>query len=56
MELGTLALTSRALDNDAAQRALAFDPLNLIDGIEPFDDPLLVVRSSAYAISRRRRR
>jgi catalase len=56
VELGTLSLTSRVADNDAAQKALAFDPLNLVDGIEPSDDPLLVVRSSAYAISRRRRR
>ena len=43
-------------DNDAAQRALAFDPLHLVDGIEGSDDPLLEARSTAYAISRRRRR
>ena len=41
--------------SDAAQRALAFDPLHLVDGIEASDDPLLEVRSAAYAISRRRR-
>jgi catalase len=43
-------------DSDAAQRALAFDPLHLVDGIEATDDPLLEVRSAAYATSRRRRK
>jgi catalase len=43
-------------DSDSAQKALAFDPLRLVDGIEASDDPLLEARSSAYAISRRRRR
>jgi catalase len=56
VELGVLTITAKAADSDAASRALAFDPLHLVDGIEPSDDPLLVVRSSAYAISRRRRR
>jgi catalase len=56
VELGMLALTRLVADNDAAQRALAFDPLHLVDGIEPSDDPLLEIRSAAYAVSRRRRR
>jgi catalase len=56
VELGTLSLTKLAADNDAAQRALAFDPLHLVDGIEASDDPLLEARSAAYAISRRRRK
>jgi catalase len=56
VELGILSLTRLAADNDAAQRALAFDPLHLVDGIEASDDPLLEVRSAAYAVSRRRRR
>jgi hypothetical protein len=43
-------------DSDAAQRALAFDPLHLVDGIEATDDPLLEVRSAAYVTSRRRRK
>ena len=37
-------------DNDAAQRALAYDPFRLVDGIEASDDPLLEARSSAYAL------
>jgi catalase len=56
IELGLVSITSKVADNDAAQRALAFDPLHLVDGIEASDDPLLEVRSAAYAISRRRRR
>jgi catalase len=56
VELGILSLTRLAADNDAAQRALAFDPLHLVDGIEASDDPLLEFRSAAYAVSRRRRR
>ena len=56
IELGILSITGKVADNDAAERALAFDPLHLVDGIEASDDPLLDVRSAAYAISRRRRR
>ncbi len=56
VELGVLSITGKVTDNDAAQRALAFDPLHLVDGIEASDDPLLEVRSAVYAISRRRRR
>ncbi len=56
VELGVLSLTRKVADNDSAQRALAFDPLRLVDGIEGSDDPLLEARSSAYAVSRRRRR
>jgi catalase len=56
VELGVLAITGKVADSDAAQRALAFDPLHLVDGIEASDDPLLEVRSAAYAISRRRRK
>ena len=56
VELGVLSITGKVADNDAAQRALAFDPLHLVDGIEASDDPLLEVRSAAYAISRRRRK
>jgi catalase len=55
VELGVLSITGKVPDNDKAQRSLAFDPLHLVDGIDPSDDPLLQVRSAAYAISRRRR-
>ena len=56
IELGVLSITGKVADNDAAQRTLAFDPLNLVNGIEASDDPLLETRSAVYAISRRRRR
>jgi catalase len=56
VELGVLSITGKVADNDAAQKALAFDPLHLVDGIEASDDPLLEVRSAAYAVSRRRRK
>ncbi len=56
VELGVLSIIRTVADNDAAQRALAFDPLHLVDGIEPSDDPLLELRSAAYAVSRRRRK
>ena len=48
VELGVLSVT-KAADNDAAQRALGYDPLQLVDGIEASDDPLLEFRSAVYA-------
>src|SRR5262249_33170652 len=56
VELGVLSVTGKVADSDATQRALAFDPLHLVDGIEASDDPLLEVRSAVYAVSRRRRK
>jgi catalase len=56
IELGILSVTRKVADSDAAQRTLGFDPLRLIDGIEPSDDPLLELRAAVYAVSRRRRK
>ncbi len=56
VELGDLSVTGKVADSDAAQRALGFDPLRLADGIEASDDPLLELRRSVYAVSRRRRK
>ncbi|MDB5352402.1 MAG: Catalase related subgroup [Planctomycetota bacterium] len=56
VELGVLSVTGKVADNDAAQRALGFDPLRLVDGIEASDDPLLELRRSVYSVSRRRRK
>ena len=56
VELGMLSVTRRVADSDAAQRALGFDPLRLVDGIEASDDPLLELRPAVYAASRRRRK
>ncbi len=56
VELGVLSVSRKVADNDAAQRALGYDPLRLIEGIEASDDPLLELRSTVYAVSRRRRK
>ncbi|MGZ3355477.1 MAG: catalase, partial [Isosphaeraceae bacterium] len=55
VELGTIAVTSRAADSPASERRLLFDPARLVDGIELSDDPLPLARSALYAIAYRRR-
>ena len=55
VDLGVIALTKAASDNDAAQKALLFLPNNLTDGIEVSDDPLIDARDQAYAVSYGRR-
>lgn len=52
VELGTLIVTSVVANSDAVEKALAFDPIRLTDGIELSDDPLPALRSSVYALSR----
>jgi catalase len=42
--------------NAALQRSLAFNPIYLTDGIQLSDDPLIVIRASAYALSVAKRR
>jgi catalase len=54
-ELGLLTVIKRVIDSDAVQRALAFDPGRLTDGIEPTEDPLIATRSAVYAIAAQRR-
>jgi catalase len=49
--LGTLTLTAIAPDNEARQRALAFNPIYLTDGITLSDDPFPSLRSAVYALS-----
>lgn len=55
VDLGVLTLAKSASDNLAAQKDLRFMPTNLTDGIELSDDPLVVVRAAAYAVSISRR-
>ncbi len=55
VDLGTLTVTAAVPDNDAAQRALAFSPINLVVGIEPSDDPMIAARADSYPISVGRR-
>lgn len=54
--VGTIRIAAVAPDNDAAERALAFDPVNLTDGIDLSDDELPALRSRVYAMSVKHRR
>lgn len=55
IELGVLTLKSVADDSAAVEKKLAFNPLILTDGIAPSNDPILMARPAAYAISVGRR-
>lgn len=56
VELGTLALTAVAPDNEKLQRELAYNPIFLTAGIELADDPMIPLRSAVYALSVAHRR
>jgi catalase len=51
VELGTMELTDVA----DVEEPVIFDPNNLVDGIEPSDDPILAARSPSYSVSIERR-
>ncbi len=51
IEVGTITIKSVVPDSVAAEKALAFDPTNLTDGIELSDDPFPALRSKVYALS-----
>jgi catalase len=48
---GTLTITSAKPQKGAACEKVNFDPLIMSDGIQPTNDPVLLFRSPAYAIS-----
>lgn len=48
---GTLAISSAMPQKGAACEQINFDPLVMGDGIEPTNDPVLLFRSPAYAVS-----
>lgn len=50
VRLGTVYLNLAVPDSEAAEKQIAFNPLNLVDGVEMSDDPLLTVRGSTYAL------
>jgi catalase len=50
--VGTLEVT--AVDDDADD-GIVYDPMRLVDGIEPSDDPVLRYRPAAYSLSHARR-
>lgn len=55
IELGTLTLKNIDADGVKFEKATMFNPLALVDGIEASDDPILLARPAAYAVSYGRR-
>jgi catalase len=55
VELGVLALNSILPDSQQAEKKVMFSPLNLVEGITPSEDPILLARPAAYAVSFGRR-
>jgi catalase len=55
IHFGTIVLTAKVPD-DEPHRRIIFDPIPRVDGIEPSDDPLLILRAAIYLLSGRRRR
>jgi catalase len=53
---GTLTISSATPQKGAECEKINFDPLVMADGIEPTNDPVLLFRSPAYAISFGKRR
>lgn len=51
VKIGTLTISSATPQKGAECEKINFDPLVMADGIEPTNDPVLLFRSSAYAIS-----
>jgi len=49
--LGTLSIKAAMPQKGAACEPINFDPLVMADGIAPTDDPVLLFRSPAYAVS-----
>lgn len=56
VELGIIAVDAIHKDSDSIQRTLAFDPANLVDGIEISDDHIPLDRSALYAMAFDRRK
>ena len=55
IELGTLTLKNVDVDGVKFEKATMFNPLVLVDGIDASDDPILLARPAAYAVSYGRR-
>jgi hypothetical protein len=55
VELGVLTIEKVAPNNAEVEKKLLFLPSQLTDGIEESDNPLIDVRSAAYAVSFSRR-
>jgi catalase len=55
LKAGTLTIESATADRSAGSYGINFDPLMLADGIAATNDPVLLFRSSSYAVSHTRR-
>jgi catalase len=55
VKVGTLAIASVVPEKQAGSYSINYDPLMLDDGIAATNDPVLLFRSSSYAISHTRR-
>lgn len=55
IELGTLSLAAMNPQGEKFAKTNMFNPLALVDGIEPSQDPILMARPGAYAVSFGRR-
>jgi catalase len=51
VELGTITIDGVAKDQVGEQKRLMFNPLAVPAGIAPSDDPVLLIRPAAYAVS-----
>ena len=54
-ELGVITINKAVPNSTEAQKQLLFLPGQLLDGIEPSDDPMIDIRNGAYAVSFSRR-
>lgn len=55
VDLGVLTLKATVPDSQQVEKTVMFSPLNLPEGIAPSQDPILLARPSAYAVSYGRR-
>lgn len=55
VELGTLVIKNVDADGVKYEKSTMFNPLTLVDGIEASEDPILLARPGAYAVSFGRR-
>jgi catalase len=55
VELGTLSINAMYADGRKFEKSTMFNPLALVDGIDASDDPILLARPGAYAVSYGRR-
>jgi catalase len=51
VSLGTITVRNVVADQVQAQKIIMFSPLNLLAGIEPSADPVLLARPAAYGVS-----